>query len=120
MMYHIELSLAALKTQPCHHVSSHHVTRMQHMQHLVHSLVSKFDFSHVEIYGKIYINEIFLQLVRTTADIFRLVPLLVIIIVPFAEFSLPFILIFFPKILPSTFQDPKDEVSCEQCCNQSG
>ncbi|CAG5129446.1 unnamed protein product [Candidula unifasciata] len=49
------------------------------------------------------------QLVRTTADMFRLVPLLVVIIVPFAEFLLPFALILFPNILPSTFQDPNDE-----------
>ncbi|BFZ02146.1 hypothetical protein BsWGS_05186 [Bradybaena similaris] len=49
------------------------------------------------------------QLVRTTADMFRLVPLLVFIIVPFAEFLLPFVLIIFPNILPSTFTDPNSE-----------
>ncbi|BFZ02147.1 hypothetical protein BsWGS_05185 [Bradybaena similaris] len=40
---------------------------------------------------------------------FRLVPLLVFIIVPFAEFLLPFVLIIFPNILPSTFTDPNSE-----------
>lgn len=45
------------------------------------------------------------QLVRTTADIFRLVPFLVFVIVPFAEFLLPVVLKFFPGMLPSTFQE---------------
>ena len=45
------------------------------------------------------------QLTRTTADLFRLVPLLVILIVPFMELTLPVLLKVFPNILPSTFQD---------------
>jgi len=53
---------------------------------------------------------LFLQLVRTTADLFRLVPFLVFIIVPFAEFLLPFVLKFFPGMLPSTFAGADQEV----------
>ncbi|ESO00379.1 hypothetical protein HELRODRAFT_130236, partial [Helobdella robusta] len=49
------------------------------------------------------------QLVRTTADLFRLVPFLVFIIVPFAEFLLPVVLKFFPGMLPSTFQEEDKE-----------
>jgi len=52
----------------------------------------------------------FCQLVRTTADLFRLVPFLVFIIVPFAEFLLPFVLKFFPGMLPSTFAGADQEV----------
>ena len=40
---------------------------------------------------------------RTVADIFRLVPFIIIILVPFMEFLLPFILKMFPNMLPSTF-----------------
>lgn len=43
-------------------------------------------------------------LVRTTSDLFRLVPFSVFIIVPFMEFLLPVFLKFFPGMLPSTFQ----------------
>jgi len=46
-----------------------------------------------------------LQLVRTTTDIFRLVPFSIFIIVPFMELLLPFALKLFPNMLPSTFQD---------------
>lgn len=46
-----------------------------------------------------------LQLVRTTTDIFRLVPFSIFIIVPFMELLLPFALRLFPNMLPSTFQD---------------
>eukprot|EP01121_Diplochlamys_sp_Union-15-3_P022375 TRINITY_DN9496_c0_g1_i1.p1 TRINITY_DN9496_c0_g1~~TRINITY_DN9496_c0_g1_i1.p1 ORF type:complete len:554 (-),score=111.39 TRINITY_DN9496_c0_g1_i1:29-1639(-) len=42
-------------------------------------------------------------LVRTAADVFRLVPFAVIVVVPFAEFSLPVLLKLFPNMLPSTF-----------------
>lgn len=45
------------------------------------------------------------QLVRTTADLFRLVPFLVFIIVPFMEFLLPVALKLFPEMLPSTFAE---------------
>ena len=45
------------------------------------------------------------QLLRTTTDVFRLVPFSVFIIVPFMELALPFALKLFPQMLPSTFQD---------------
>uniref|UniRef100_A0A061S6J5 Mitochondrial proton/calcium exchanger protein n=1 Tax=Tetraselmis sp. GSL018 TaxID=582737 RepID=A0A061S6J5_9CHLO len=45
------------------------------------------------------------QLTRTTADIFRLVPMLVFVVVPFMEFLLPVALKLFPNMLPSTFED---------------
>lgn len=49
------------------------------------------------------------QLTRTTADIFRLVPVAVFIVVPFMEFLLPVILKLFPNMLPSTFKDKMQE-----------
>lgn len=49
------------------------------------------------------------QLTRTTADIFRLVPVAVFILVPFMEFLLPVFLKLFPNMLPSTFQDKMKE-----------
>ncbi|GAU44743.1 hypothetical protein TSUD_181500 [Trifolium subterraneum] len=49
------------------------------------------------------------QLTRTTADIFRLVPFAVFIIVPFMEILLPVALKLFPDMLPSTFQDKMKE-----------
>lgn len=45
-----------------------------------------------------------LQLIRTTMDIFRLVPFAVFVIVPFMELLLPFALKLFPNMLPSTYQ----------------
>ncbi|GAB4818097.1 hypothetical protein N2152v2_005143 [Parachlorella kessleri] len=45
------------------------------------------------------------QLTRTTADIFRLVPFAVFVIVPFMELLLPVALKLFPNMLPSTFED---------------
>ncbi|XP_033253402.1 mitochondrial proton/calcium exchanger protein-like [Drosophila miranda] len=49
------------------------------------------------------------QLQRTTSDLFRLIPFSVFIIVPFMELLLPFFIKFFPGMLPSTFQTPKDQ-----------
>eukprot|EP01038_Epipyxis_sp_PR26KG_P006148 gene6148-8475_t len=46
-----------------------------------------------------------MQLIRTSTDIFRLVPFAIFVIVPFMEFLLPFALKIFPNMLPSTFQD---------------
>lgn len=43
-------------------------------------------------------------LIRTTGDMFRLLPFSVFIIVPFMEFLLPVFIKFFPGMLPSTFQ----------------
>jgi hypothetical protein len=45
------------------------------------------------------------HLVRTTSDIFRLVPFAFFLIVPFAELLLPFFIRFFPNMLPSQFED---------------
>lgn len=45
------------------------------------------------------------QLVRTTIDMFRLIPFAVFVIVPFMELLLPFCLKLFPNMLPSTFED---------------
>jgi LETM1-like protein len=50
------------------------------------------------------------QLMRTSMDLFRLVPFAIIVIVPFMELSLPFLLQIFPNMLPSTFQ-----VRCCRC-----
>ncbi|XP_048649170.1 mitochondrial proton/calcium exchanger protein-like [Marmota marmota marmota] len=44
------------------------------------------------------------QLVRVCADLFRLVPLLAFVVVPFMEFLLPVALKLFPNMLPSTFE----------------
>ena len=52
-----------------------------------------------------------MQLVRTTADMFRLVPFAVFIIVPFMEFLLPVALKLFPNMLPSTFKEKDKEVA---------
>ena len=49
------------------------------------------------------------QLVRTTSDVFRLVPFSVFIIVPFMEFTLPIFLKLFPNMLPSTFQTANEK-----------
>lgn len=49
------------------------------------------------------------QLTRTTADIFRMVPFSLFIIVPFAELLLPIALRLFPNMLPSTFQSKLKE-----------
>lgn len=47
-------------------------------------------------------------LVRTTGDMFRLVPFSVFVIVPFMELLLPVFIKFFPGMLPSTFETAKD------------
>uniref|UniRef100_A0A8C9V4A7 Leucine zipper-EF-hand containing transmembrane protein 2 n=1 Tax=Scleropages formosus TaxID=113540 RepID=A0A8C9V4A7_SCLFO len=44
------------------------------------------------------------RLMRTCADLFRLVPFTVFVIVPFMEFLLPVFLKLFPEMLPSTFE----------------
>ncbi|KAI8468150.1 MAG: LETM1-domain-containing protein [Monoraphidium minutum] len=45
------------------------------------------------------------QLTRTTADIIRLVPMVIILVIPFMELALPLLLKLFPNMLPSTFED---------------
>lgn len=47
-------------------------------------------------------------LIRTTGDVFRLVPFSVFVIVPFMELLLPVFIKFFPGMLPSTFETAKD------------
>jgi len=44
-------------------------------------------------------------LVRATADVFRIFPFIVIVVVPFLEFALPVILKLFPNFLPTQFRD---------------
>ncbi|XP_067879354.1 LETM1 domain-containing protein LETM2, mitochondrial [Heterodontus francisci] len=44
------------------------------------------------------------RLLRTCVDLFRLVPFLIFLIVPFMELLLPVVLKLFPGMLPSTFQ----------------
>lgn len=46
-----------------------------------------------------------IQLLRTTTDLFRLIPFSLFIIIPFMELFLPLALKFFPNMLPSTFED---------------
>jgi hypothetical protein len=50
------------------------------------------------------------QFTRTAADLFRLVPFSIFIIVPFMEFTLPIFLKLFPNMLPSTFKVANKEV----------
>eukprot|EP01025_Chloroclados_australasicus_P055609 TRINITY_DN677_c0_g1_i1.p1 TRINITY_DN677_c0_g1~~TRINITY_DN677_c0_g1_i1.p1 ORF type:complete len:754 (-),score=86.80 TRINITY_DN677_c0_g1_i1:226-2487(-) len=45
------------------------------------------------------------QLTRTVADLFRMVPFVVFVAIPFMEFLLPVALALFPNMLPSTFED---------------
>lgn len=42
-------------------------------------------------------------MITTIADLIRMVPFVVILVVPFAEFALPVLLKLFPNMLPSTF-----------------
>ncbi|KAG9330400.1 hypothetical protein JZ751_025531, partial [Albula glossodonta] len=51
------------------------------------------------------------RLMRTCADLFRLVPFTVFIIVPFMEFLLPVFLKLFPEMLPSTFETESKKAS---------
>ena len=49
------------------------------------------------------------QLRRTTGDLLRLVPFIIILVIPFLEFALPVLLRFFPNMLPSTFESTFQE-----------
>lgn len=51
------------------------------------------------------------QFLRICADLFRLVPFLVFLVVPFMEFLLPVALKLFPNMLPSTFETKSKKVS---------
>ncbi len=44
------------------------------------------------------------QLLRTSTDIIRMIPLAIFLVVPFLELLLPFALKLYPNLLPSTFQ----------------
>ncbi len=44
------------------------------------------------------------QLLRTSTDIIRMIPLAIFLVVPFLELLLPFALRLYPTLLPSTFQ----------------
>jgi LETM1 and EF-hand domain-containing protein 1 len=48
-------------------------------------------------------------LIRTTSDLFRLVPFSIFIIVPFMELLLPLAIKLFPGMLPSTFTSASEE-----------
>lgn len=48
-------------------------------------------------------------MIRTTSDLFRLLPFSVFIIIPFMELLLPVAIKLFPGMLPSTFQSAKDQ-----------
>lgn len=61
--------------------------------------------------GKTLTRREYKQLIRTTGDLFRLVPFSVFIIIPFMELLLPVFIKMFPGMLPSTFQTSKDRVS---------
>lgn len=59
--------------------------------------------------GKVLTRREYMLLIRTTGDVFRLVPFSVFIIVPFMEFLLPVFIKFFPGMLPSTFETDQDK-----------
>lgn len=54
------------------------------------------------------------QLLRSAADMFKLVPFMVFVIVPFLEFLLPLALKLFPNMLPSTFEDKLKKVKLKK------
>ncbi|XP_074837794.1 LETM1 domain-containing protein LETM2, mitochondrial isoform X2 [Carettochelys insculpta] len=62
------------------------------------------------LHGQILTRRERRRLLRTCADLFRLVPFLVFIIVPFMEFLLPVFLKLFPEMLPSTFETESKKV----------
>lgn len=49
------------------------------------------------------------QFTRTSADLFRLVPFSLFVIIPFMELALPIFLKLFPNMLPSTFSEESKE-----------
>lgn len=51
------------------------------------------------------------QFLRICADLFRLVPFLVFVVVPFMEFLLPVVVKLFPNMLPSTFETQSIKVT---------
>lgn len=59
--------------------------------------------------GKSLTRREHMLLIRTTGDVFRLVPFSVFVIVPFMELLLPVFIKFFPGMLPSTFETSQDK-----------
>lgn len=59
------------------------------------------------------------QLINSVSDMFRLVPLLIFIIVPFLEFTLPIALKIFPNMLPRQFQDDSQKLIKEERMKQT-
>jgi hypothetical protein len=55
------------------------------------------------------------QLQRTGGDLVRIVPVLIIVLIPFLELLLPVILYLFPNMLPSTFESKYQKVSALPC-----
>ena len=51
------------------------------------------------------------QLTRTSADLIRVIPFSLFIIIPFAEALLPLAIRLFPNLLPSTFETALKRVS---------
>jgi len=85
-------------------LSGHTLTRRERKQVNILSNTNRFDsFFCIEFFC--------FQFTRTAADLFRLVPFSVFIIVPFMEFTLPIFLKLFPNMLPSTFQEADKEVN---------
>lgn len=58
----------------------------------------------------------FSQFLRICADLFRLVPFLVFVVVPFMEFLLPVAVKLFPNMLPSTFETQSIKVTGRRGC----
>ena len=56
------------------------------------------------------------QFLRTVADVFRIVPFSVFVVIPFMEFLLPVYLYLFPNALPSTFQSSSSKVPRVSVC----
>ncbi|KAJ1561735.1 hypothetical protein HK405_003009 [Cladochytrium tenue] len=54
------------------------------------------------------------QLRRTVSDLLRLVPFVIIVVVPFLELALPFLLYLFPNMLPSTFESKSQQEAKKQ------
>ncbi|KAF2070089.1 hypothetical protein CYY_008598 [Polysphondylium violaceum] len=47
---------------------------------------------------------------QTSADAMRIIPFIIIVLVPFLEFALPIILKFFPNLLPSTYTHENEKL----------
>jgi len=80
---------------------------------MIKELIFKISFEHASFFFFFYLFFFILKLQRTTADLLRLVPFAVFVIVPFMEFLLPVALKLFPNMLPSTFES-KFEAVCKK------